>query len=169
MPVTMEARLRVPVPPVREVAGPAAPSGRSRQPGLVSRHRAGDRATGFARPVADAAVVAETPVSPTRSLSTEAILTAAMEIGHADAVAEAAAAVARRPGARRPEPALLDRPLQPELARVLAGDGGGKRITSFANGIIKVTTTAGTTYCLFPPPSIVQGALPMTGVAMTCP
>jgi len=63
---------------------------------------------------------------------------------------------------------LGERPILPELERAL-----GKRIageTRLANGLVKITTASGTSYCLQPPPESARGGpAPMLAVPTNCP
>lgn len=69
---------------------------------------------------------------------------------------------------RQPGDALRERPFLPELDRALAKHSAGE--TRLANGLIRVTTASGTTYCLQPPPDFARGGpADMLSVPTTCP
>lgn len=69
---------------------------------------------------------------------------------------------------RQPGDALRERPFLPELDRALAKHSAGE--TRLANGLIRVTTASGTTYCLQPLPDFSRGGpADMLSVPTTCP
>jgi len=103
--------------------------------------------------------VAATPPSP---ISRDAILAAAREIARGEAQIDGL-------GTPRQAAAIADRALLPGLAKALENKGAGTRVSRYSNGMIKVESAAGTSYCLQPPPAIPQVGLPQVSVAVTCP
>jgi len=103
--------------------------------------------------------VAVTPPSP---VSRDAILAAAREIARSEAQIDGH-------GTPRQAAAIADRALLPGLAKALENKGAGTRVSRYSNGMVKVESAAGSTYCLQPPPAIPQVGVPQDSVAVTCP
>lgn len=103
--------------------------------------------------------VALTPPSP---VSRDAILAAAREIARSEAPVDGH-------GTPRQAAAIADRALLPGLAKALENKGAGTRVSRYSNGMVKVESAAGSTYCLQPPPAIPQVGVPQVSVAVTCP
>lgn len=69
---------------------------------------------------------------------------------------------------RQDAPLSESRAALPALARAMAPAAASER--QLADGTIKVTTTAGTVYCLKPPPDFLRsGPTEPLAVPMTCP
>jgi len=151
--VVLAVRLSPAVPVVRADPPPAPVESKraSRQP---AARRASSEAA--AEPVNRVAV---TPPSP---VSRDAILAAAREIARNQAPVDGH--VTPRQAA-----AIADRALLPGLAKALENKGAGTRVSRHSNGMIKVESAAGSTYCLQPPPAIPQVGVPQVSVAVTCP
>lgn len=69
---------------------------------------------------------------------------------------------------RAPSMPLAERPVLPALARALRKEAPGE--TRLANGIVKITTAFGASYCLRTPPDFTRGGpLAPLAVPTTCP
>ena len=150
--VVLAARLSPAAPVVRADPPPAPVESKraSRQP--AARRAPSETA---AEPMNRVAV---TPPSP---VSRDAILAAAREIARSEAQVDSH-------GAPR-QAAIADRALLPGLAKALENKGAGTRVSRYSNGMVKVESAAGSTYCLQPPPAIPQVGVPQVSVAVTCP
>ena len=154
--VVLEARLS-PVAPAAPVVrvGPLPMAGESKR---ASQQLAVKRASTEAAAETVSSVAATLPGHLTR----DAILAAAREIARAQVPVDGH-------GAPRQAAAIADRALLPGLAKALENKGAGTRVSQYSNGVIKVESAAGTTYCLQPPPAIPQVGMPSVSVAVTCP
>ena len=151
--VVLAARLSPAAPVVR--ADPPPAQGESKRASRQSAARRLPSETA-AEPVNRVAV---TPPSP---LSRDAILAAAREIARSEPQIDGL-------GTPRQAAAIADRALLPGLAKALENKGAGTRVSRYSNGMIKVESAAGSTYCLLPPPAIPQDGVPQVSIAVTCP
>ncbi|UCV16694.1 hypothetical protein [Quatrionicoccus australiensis] len=147
--VVLEARLSPAAPFVR--VGPLPMAGESKR---ASQQLAVKRASTEAAAETVSSVAATSPGHLTR----DAILATAREIARAEGY-----------GAPRQAVAIADHALLPGVAKALENKGAGTRVSQYSNGMIKVESAAGTTYCLQPPPAIPQVGMPTVSVAVTCP
>ena len=85
-------------------------------------------------------------VTPSRTVSRDAILAAAREIARSEAPLDGH-------GASRQAAPIADRALLPGLAKALENKGAGTRVSQYSNGMVKVESADGSTYCLQPPPA----------------
>lgn len=150
--VVLEARLS-PVAPAAPFVrvGPLPMAGESKR---ASQQLAVKRASTEAAAETVSSVAATSPGHLTR----DAILATAREIARAEGY-----------GAPRQAVAIADHVLLPGVAKALENKGAGTRVSQYSNGMIKVESAAGTTYCLQPPPAIPQVGMPTVSVAVTCP
>ena len=151
--VVFAARL-LPVVPVVRVAPPPTPV----EPKRAGRQPAVGRAP--SEPLAEP--VNRVVVTPSRTVSRDAILAAAREIARSEAQLDGH-------GASRQAAPIADRALLPGLAKALENKGAGTRVSQYSNGMVKVESADGSTYCLQPPPAIQQLGVPQVSVAVTCP
>lgn len=151
--VVLAVRLSPAAPVVR--VNPLPTQGESKR--ASQQHAA--RRTLTERVVEAASSLAATPPS---HVSRDAILATAREIARTEAPVDGH-------GAPRQAAAMVDRALLPGLAKALENKGAGTRVSQYSNGMIKVESAAGTTYCLQPPPAIPQVGIPSVSVAVTCP
>lgn len=83
--------------------------------------------------------------------------------------------IAREAGKRyqeskEPLPALLDRPILPELAKVLEKKSVVAGVTEYADGVIKVVTASGEAYCMQSRSNFPQdGPVEALSIPMSCP
>lgn len=150
--VLFTARL-LPAVPVVRVDPPPTPV----EPKRASRQPAVGRTP--SEPLAEPNRVA---VTPSRTLSRDAILAAAREIGRSEAQVDGLSAP------RQVAP-IVDRALLPGLAKALENKSAGTRVSQYSNGMVKVESADGSTYCLQPPPAMPQVGMPQVSVALTCP
>lgn len=101
-------------------------------------------------------------VTPPGPVSRDAILAAAREIARSEVQVDGH-------GAPRQAAVIADRALLPGLAKALENNAAGTRVSRYSNGMVKVESAAGSTYCLQPPPAIPQVGVPQISVAVTCP
>jgi hypothetical protein len=95
-------------------------------------------------------------------ISTESLLESAHRIAIEDAKT--------MPKEKNDGIALADRPISPKLALALAPKKRPKPgITSYADGIVKVVNSDGSSYCLQPPPPMPSGIFEPLSIPMTCP
>lgn len=67
-------------------------------------------------------------------------------------------------------PLLSDRPVLPELAKMLAKNNLVAGVTEYADGVIKVVTPSGNVYCMQPKSNLPQdGPVQAESIPMTCP
>ena len=139
---------------------PAAPIVRvDPLPTLAGSKRASQQHAAKRAPTKGAAeTVNSLAATPPDHLSRDAILATAREIARAEGY-----------GAPRQAVAIADHALLPGVAKALENKGAGTRVSQYSNGMIKVESAAGTTYCLQPPPAIPQVGMPTVSVAVTCP
>lgn len=143
---------------------PAAPVVRADPPPAPGESKRASRQPAARRAPSEAAAepgnrVAVTPPSP---VSRDTILAAAREIARNQVPVDGH-------GTPRQAAAIADRALLPGLAKALENKGAGTRVSRYSNGMIKVESAAGSTYCLQPPPAIPQVGVPQVSVAVTCP
>lgn len=152
--VVLEARLS-PVAPAAPFVrvGPLPMAGESKR---ASQQLAVKRASTEA--AAETETVSSVAATSPGHLTRDAILATAREIARAEGY-----------GAPRQAVAIADHALLPGVAKALENKGAGTRVSQYSNGMIKVESAAGTTYCLQPPPAIPQVGMPTVSVAVTCP
>lgn len=99
---------------------------------------------------------------PARMNDTQALLNSAYQI--------AREAGRSHQEAKERSPALSDRPALPELARLLAVNSVIPGVTEYADGVIKVVTESGNSYCMQTRSNLPEdGLVKPESIPMTCP
>lgn len=100
--------------------------------------------------------------APARMHDTQALLNSAYQI--------AREAGRSHQEAKERSPALSDRPALPELARLLAVNSVISGVTEYADGVIKVVTESGNSYCMQTRSNLPEdGLVKPESIPMTCP